>query len=215
MYESTSTDVAQARHKVKFFNHSTNVQKIHVDIPTQSYMQWLFHVQQRDPATLKSDTKWRNDCIPPISCGSKRVKSRLSIGVLLLAIRRARNSATVMGFTLVKLSILSVLRAENIRASFGMPWRSASASVVACSSVTETRDEIIWMKPRSYSSNGRPNILSFNVVKFSILHPVNIRTKEVNMHGRNGLIMLWMEIENWSDGGSGIVMDVPMLGRSL
>jgi len=92
-----------------------------------------------------------------------------------------------------------------------MPYRSTSASVAA--SIMETRGKIIWKKPGSYPSHGRPKFLGLDLYN-KILH-VKIWAKETNMHGRHGFMMLWVEIGNWSVIGSGIDVSVPMVGHSL
>ena len=71
-----------------------------------------------------------------------------------------RNLAIMMGLTTVKLSVLSVLRAGNTRASLtcheGLP--ELLLSPLTSNSITETRDKIIRIKPRTYPSSGRPKI---------------------------------------------------------
>jgi len=48
-----------------------------------------------------------------------------------------------------------------------------------------------------------------------MLQPVKIRGKEANMDGQHRFMMLWVEIGNWCNIGSGIDVNVPMVGHSL
>ena len=97
--------------------------------------------------------RWRKEFIAPISCGSKRDKSGLSIGVLLLtAASQQKNLAIIMGSTTVKLSVLSALWAGNTRDSLachgGVP--ALLLSLLTSNFITETRDK---MKPGTYPSS--------------------------------------------------------------